>query len=160
MPHVLCTARHDKGEGSGTFDPQTLADRQAQRCIVENLRLLHPELRMVGEEGDLDPREAFISMEKPRDDLLDAEWHADQDLHVELSELCVWIDPLDGTKEFTEGRYEFVSTLIGISWRQKPVAGVISEPYAEGGRILWGCCVAPERQALPGVHVARSNGLE
>ena len=29
-----------------------------------------------------------------------------------LSELCIWVDPLDGTKEFTQGRYEFVSTLI------------------------------------------------
>ncbi|CAE7394622.1 Bpnt1 [Symbiodinium sp. CCMP2592] len=36
------------------FDPQTVADRQAQRCVVENLRALYgASLRVVGEEGDL-----------------------------------------------------------------------------------------------------------
>ena len=38
----------------GNFDPQTLADRQAQRCIVENLRAIYgSQLRIVGEEGEL-----------------------------------------------------------------------------------------------------------
>ena len=32
---------HDKGTGTGNFDPQTVADRQAQRCVVENLRALY-----------------------------------------------------------------------------------------------------------------------
>ncbi|OLP87813.1 hypothetical protein AK812_SmicGene30918 [Symbiodinium microadriaticum] len=46
---------HDKGSGTGNFDPQTVADRQAQRCVVENLRALYgASLRVVvGEEGDL-----------------------------------------------------------------------------------------------------------
>ncbi len=45
---------HDKGLGTGNFDPQTIADRQAQRCIVENLRAVYGmALRIVGEEGEL-----------------------------------------------------------------------------------------------------------
>ena len=45
---------HDKGLGTGNFDPQTIADRQAQRCIVENLRAIYGmSLRVVGEEGEL-----------------------------------------------------------------------------------------------------------
>lgn len=45
---------HDKGLGTGNFDPQTIADRQAQRCIVENLRAVYGmDLRIVGEEGEL-----------------------------------------------------------------------------------------------------------
>ena len=36
---------------------------------------------------------------------------------VQLSELVVFIDPLDGTREFVQGRLEAVQTLIGISWR-------------------------------------------
>lgn len=47
-------ATHDKGLGTGNFDPQTIADRQAQRCIVENLRAVYGmDLRIVGEEGEL-----------------------------------------------------------------------------------------------------------
>ena len=46
---VLKTTNHQ-----GNFDPQTLADRQAQRCIVENLRAIYgSQLRIVGEEGEL-----------------------------------------------------------------------------------------------------------
>ena len=122
------------------FDPQTIADRLAQRCIVENLREEYgSQLRVVGEEGDLESEENDdIIISKPMDHLLDEEWSEDQDLHLPISELCVWVDPLDGTKEFTEARYEFVSTLIGISRKNRPVAGVISEPYPSPGRILWG----------------------
>jgi len=68
-----------------------------------------------------------IIIKAPQEDLLDDEWH--EDVKIPLCELCVWVDPLDGTKEFTEGRYEYVSTLIGISCQGHPVAGIISEPY-------------------------------
>ena len=36
---------------------------------------------------------------------------------VDLKDICVFIDPLDGTKEFTVGNLEGVITLIGISYR-------------------------------------------
>ncbi|CAL1126977.1 unnamed protein product [Cladocopium goreaui] len=149
---------HDKGLGTGNFDPQTLADRQAQRCIVENLRAIYgSQLRIVGEEGELgveaDGEEIVIR--RPSETLLDQEWPGD--LRLPLAELCVWVDPLDGTKEFTQGRYEYVSTLIGISQNGHPVAGVISEPYSQGqpgpGRLLWGCCLRDSKGTVPGVHV-------
>ena len=34
----------------GVDDPQTVADRRAQYCIVESLRRAWPELTIVGEE--------------------------------------------------------------------------------------------------------------
>ncbi|CAK9072661.1 3'(2') [Durusdinium trenchii] len=147
---------HDKGLGTGVFDPQTIADRQAQRCIVENLRAVYGmDLHVVGEEGELGVEEEGedIVIREPMEDLLDGEWSEASDLHLPISELCVWVDPLDGTREFTEQRYEYVSTLIGISRQNRPVAGVISEPYPQPGRILWGCCQAPSNQPAPGVHV-------
>eukprot|EP00439_Symbiodinium_sp_Y106_P048181 s936_g6.t1 len=149
---------HDKGSGTGNFDPQTVADRQAQRCVVENLRALYgASLRVVGEEGDLGLEESGdgdpVEIREPAASLLsDVSGQRRhlllRDVVLPLSELCIWVDPLDGTKEFTEGRYEFVSTLIGISQLGQPVAGVISEPYnvdpkGSLGRILWGCCVDP-----------------
>ena len=37
------------GVEAGDFDPQTTADRRAQRCIVENLRAIYGSaLRIVG----------------------------------------------------------------------------------------------------------------
>ena len=125
---------HDKGSATGNFDPQTVADRQAQRCIVENLRALYgTSLRVVGEEGNLGLEDSAdgdpIEIREPSAALLHDVWLDSGDVVLPLSELCIWVDPLDGTKEFTEGRYEFVSTLIGISQLGQPVAGVIAEPY-------------------------------
>jgi 3'(2'), 5'-bisphosphate nucleotidase len=36
---------------------------------------------------------------------------------VDLKDICIFIDPLDGTKEFTVGNLEGVITLIGIAYR-------------------------------------------
>jgi len=147
----------DKGADAGTFDPQTVADRRAQRCIVEGLRAVYGnELRIVGEEGELGSDQAADAALADQH-LLDENWPEESDVQLSASELCVWIDPLDGTKEFVEGKYEYVSTLVGITCAGRPVAGVISEPYfsqAEDlrGRVLWGCCLLP-RSAGGGVHV-------
>uniref|UniRef100_A0A2I3HCM2 3'(2'), 5'-bisphosphate nucleotidase 1 n=1 Tax=Nomascus leucogenys TaxID=61853 RepID=A0A2I3HCM2_NOMLE len=61
-------------------------------------------------------------------------------------ELVVWVDPLDGTKEYTEGLLDNVTVLIGIAYEGKAIAGVINQPYynyeagpdAVLGRTIWG----------------------
>ena len=60
-------------------------------------------------------------------------------------QLVVWVDPLDGTKEFTEGLLDHVTVLIGLAWQGKSIGGVIHQPYfnyqnkgAELGRTTWG----------------------
>uniref|UniRef100_A0A5F8GCB6 3'(2'),5'-bisphosphate nucleotidase 1 n=1 Tax=Monodelphis domestica TaxID=13616 RepID=A0A5F8GCB6_MONDO len=61
-------------------------------------------------------------------------------------ELVVWVDPVDGTKEYTEGLLDNVTVLIGIAYEGKAIAGVINQPYynyQEGkdavlGRTIWG----------------------
>ncbi|XP_078212644.1 3'(2'),5'-bisphosphate nucleotidase 1 isoform X6 [Callithrix jacchus] len=61
-------------------------------------------------------------------------------------ELVVWVDPLDGTKEYTEGLLDNVTVLIGIAYEGKAIAGIINQPYynyeagpdAVLGRTIWG----------------------
>jgi 3'(2'), 5'-bisphosphate nucleotidase len=61
------------------------------------------------------------------------------------------VDPLDGTKEYTQGAdvAHEVTVLIGVSWNGKPIAGVINQPFFQDsskistsddftGRVLWG----------------------
>lgn len=62
-----------------------------------------------------------------------------------LLQLVVWVDPLDGTAEFTQGLLDHVTVLIGLAWQGKAIAGVVYQPYfnyqtpgAELGRTLWG----------------------
>ena len=66
-------------------------------------------------------------------------------LSLSLFKLLVWVDPLDGTKEYTQGpevSHE-VTVLIGVSWKGKPIAGVMNQPFYKRsdeilGRYLWG----------------------
>ena len=44
----------------------------------------------------------------------------------EIEDLCVWVDPLDGTLDFVKGDFENVTTLIGVSYKKEALMGVIS----------------------------------
>uniref|UniRef100_M3XYD5 3'(2'),5'-bisphosphate nucleotidase 1 n=1 Tax=Mustela putorius furo TaxID=9669 RepID=M3XYD5_MUSPF len=65
---------------------------------------------------------------------------------IKEEDLVVWVDPLDGTKEYTEGLLDNVTVLIGIAYEGKAIAGVINQPYynyqagpdATLGRTIWG----------------------
>jgi 3'-phosphoadenosine 5'-phosphosulfate (PAPS) 3'-phosphatase len=41
----------------------------------------------------------------------------------------LWVDPLDGTKSFSTGGTEYVTSLIGVSIKGRPRIGVIHKPY-------------------------------
>ena len=47
------------------------------------------------------------------------------------SDVTVWVDPLDGTREFVEGpeHWGAVTVLIGVAVKGVPVAGVIHQPF-------------------------------
>lgn len=82
----------DKGKN----DPQTEADRSAQRCIIASLSRQFPNVAIIGEEGssncevpsdwvvtDSDQEVLGIKLPKDLEDL-------------EEKDLCIWVDPLDG----------------------------------------------------------------
>jgi len=46
-----------------------------------------------------------------------------------LEDLTVWVDPLDGTKQFTNGHPERVTVLIGLALKGVPIAGVVHQPF-------------------------------
>jgi len=117
-------------EKTGINDLQTQADRSAQNCIVASLAAQFPELKVVGEEGEQDlsgvPDE-WIVKSQDKDAL---EMACPQRLSsVSLSQLTVWVDPLDGTKEYTQGLLDHVTVLVGIAVGTEAVAGVIHQPY-------------------------------
>jgi len=45
------------------------------------------------------------------------------------SDLCIFVDPLDATKEFVLGNAFCVITLIGIAEKGVPIAGVMYQPF-------------------------------
>ncbi|XP_032804042.1 3'(2'),5'-bisphosphate nucleotidase 1 isoform X2 [Petromyzon marinus] len=127
-------------------DLQTKADRLAQQSICTSLALKFPKLTIIGEE-DLPPGEVDAQMVEDgfMEEILGHKCPAEYE-NVKEEELVVWVDPLDGTKEYTEGLLDNVTVLIGIAYKGKAIAGVINQPFfnyqaGEGatlGRTVWG----------------------
>ncbi|XP_052275889.1 3'(2'),5'-bisphosphate nucleotidase 1-like isoform X2 [Dreissena polymorpha] len=117
----------DKG---GKNDLQTEADRSAQRCIIASLHKQFPNVAIFGEE-DLAPTT------KIPDDFIETEFDQDVLRHecpenlrnINNDDVVIWVDPLDGTKEFTEGFLDHVTVLIGIAVKGVATAGVINQPF-------------------------------
>ncbi|XP_072301587.1 3'(2'),5'-bisphosphate nucleotidase 1 isoform X2 [Eucyclogobius newberryi] len=133
-------------EKTGANDLQTLADRLAQQSICASLSKHFPKITIIGEED--------LTSEEVREDLIDSGQAEEifqktcpaEFTDVKEEELVVWVDPLDGTKEYTEGLLDNVTVLIGIAHRGRAIAGVINQPFynhqlgagAVLGRTLWG----------------------
>ncbi|XP_068198164.1 3'(2'),5'-bisphosphate nucleotidase 1 isoform X3 [Antennarius striatus] len=133
-------------EKTGANDLQTLADRLAQQSICASLSRRFPKVTIIGEED--------LPSEETSEDLIE-DGHSEEILQktcpaeysgLKEEELVVWVDPLDGTKEYTEGLLDHVTVLIGIAYGGKAIAGVINQPFynyqlgagAELGRTIWG----------------------
>jgi len=48
---------------------------------------------------------------------------------INYERLCAWIDPIDCTRGFINGNIEDVTILIGLSYDNKPLAGIICSAY-------------------------------
>jgi 3'(2'), 5'-bisphosphate nucleotidase len=135
---------------TGAKDLQTEADRRAQMSIVASLQnKFGKDLCIIGEED-----EYKLSTDVPPDYI---ETNVDKDVlsydskcpdllkDADKRDIVVWVDPLDGTSEFTEGLLDHVTVLIGIALRGTAVAGVIHQPFygydhlpvEKWGRTLW-----------------------
>ncbi|XP_051511455.1 3'(2'),5'-bisphosphate nucleotidase 1-like isoform X1 [Myxocyprinus asiaticus] len=155
-------------EKTGANDLQTLADRLVQKSICASLSRSFPKVTIIGEE-DL-PVEAVEEnlIESGQNSVILQKSCPNQYASLKEEELVVWVDPLDGTKEYTEAArvlyhpvyiqkpvhhhrtptrlLDHVTVLIGIAYGGKAIAGVINQPFynyqlgagASLGRTLWG----------------------
>ncbi|KAM9703849.1 3'(2'),5'-bisphosphate nucleotidase 1 isoform 1-T2 [Menidia menidia] len=133
-------------EKTGANDLQTLADRLAQQSICASLSRRFPKITLIGEEE--------LPAEEVQEDLIENR-QAEEILQkscpeefctLKEEELVVWVDPLDGTKEYTEGLLDNVTVLIGVAYGGRAIAGIINQPFynyqlgagADLGRTMWG----------------------
>ncbi|CAI5684106.1 unnamed protein product [Oreochromis niloticus] len=133
-------------EKTGANDLQTLADRLAQQSICASLSKRFPKITIIGEED--------LPSEETQEDLIEtgqSEEILQRSCPPEYSqlkeeEIVVWVDPIDGTKEYTEGLLDNVTVLIGIAYGGRAIAGVINQPFynyklgagTQLGRTMWG----------------------
>jgi len=121
----------------------TIADTRAQDAIVSSLRAMFPGVRIVGEEDESEPppsKEAITALEEVAP--LPASIRVPEGLaeSLTLADTCLWIDPLDGTIEFVRGNLHNVAVLIGVAVRDRPIAGVVHQPFVGGdaGTVTYG----------------------
>ncbi|GLH03546.1 Putative inositol monophosphatase 3 [Gryllus bimaculatus] len=129
----------------GKNDYQTEADRSAQQCIIKSLERQFPSITIIGEEEQSScdvPHEWIVTESEP--DILSLDCPEELQ-NIRDEEVVVWVDPLDGTSEFTQGLVDHVTVLIGIAVGDRSVAGIIHQPYYKNGkgancqgRTLWG----------------------
>lgn len=114
----------------------TEADSAAHIAIIGSLRKTwsgSASLRIIGEEDDSDHEDAitqFINNEKNQPlpkDLLDDDLGETND--IDTSEITIFVDPLDGTREFVEGRLSNCQVLVGIAIGGEAVAGAVGIPF-------------------------------
>jgi len=142
----------DKGNlgviDKGINDLQTRADRAAQLYIVSNLAKQFPKASIIGEESD-----ESLAEDKDLESLISSANAEGTDQFPEIltkdvsdeiksiseEDIVIWVDPLDGTAEFTQGLVEHVTVLVGITVNGSPVAGVVHQPFFKTtGRTIWG----------------------
>ncbi|RLN62445.1 hypothetical protein BBJ28_00005403 [Nothophytophthora sp. Chile5] len=130
----------NKAEGS--YDPQTVADRRSQQRLIHALRQAYPLLQIVGEEGELAPPgpEDVVACDLHALDRVAFEGgEAAQQRVLDWNDLVLWVDPLDGTKRFAAKKFDEVSVLIGIAYKQRPIAGIVHLPFhGKHGVTYWG----------------------
>ncbi|XP_019756459.1 3'(2'),5'-bisphosphate nucleotidase 1 [Dendroctonus ponderosae] len=134
-------------KGSYKNDLQTEADRSAQKCIVGTLSKLFPGVTIIGEEGPHNESEEISAdwIVTDLDDGVLASTCPSEFATLKPEDIVVWVDPLDGTLEYTQGFLDSVTVLIGLAVNGKAVGGVIHQPYYNfkeekdcKGRTLWG----------------------
>jgi len=138
----------DKG---GIKNLQTEADRSAQRCIMASLNKLFPKAHLIGEEEwdrekvqDVDPDWIETTLDESVMSHKDRE--PENLKNIKEEDVVIWVDPLDGTAEYTDGLLDHVTVLIGITVNGKSIAGVVNQPFynyqsgseAEYSRAIWG----------------------
>ncbi|UJR33448.1 hypothetical protein I4U23_020893 [Adineta vaga] len=155
----------------GHNDPQTKADRASQQLIISSLTKHFPQLTIRGEENiPLEKSAANSDIDEligcNLQEILQAPCPTEFQ-KLEEKDLVIWVDPLDGTREFTEGRLEGVTVLIGFATKGNAIGGIIHQPfYTDGqqrGRSVWGLVRSgvygkwqPNNSPLPGRIIAGS----
>lgn len=115
-------------------DYVTVADREAEIAIADELRRREPGVVVVGEEA------AFAD-----ESILDA---------VGVAEVCYLIDPIDGTRNFVQGRPDF-GVMLAECRRGEPVRSWLWQPVHQHAFVA----EAGAGATRDGVPLAKHRGL-
>ena len=159
------------------MDPRsalTEADLAAQAAIVSALGAAFPEVAVVGEEDENEdaapssPKKGANLRLDLIDDVLSSSGAVGEALgamEVDASDVTIFVDPVDGTREFVEQRLHAVQCLIGVAVRGRAVGGIIGLPFPEGdvssreACVVWGFAAPGAESGVLGVIGERGQQM-
>lgn len=133
---VVKGSKHDlkvivKGKTKeGLDDKVTPADRMSNCAMVAVLKSAFPTLTVISEEETTDCN----TNERLGDNLEPVDLN---DEIVDEKDLTIWIDPLDATYEYTHRLHQYVTTMVCVAFKGKPIIGVIHNPFLKNTSWAW-----------------------
>lgn len=133
---VVQASEHDlkvqsKGKTKeGLEDSVTAADYRSHCAMVASFRTIFPNLNVISEE-----QKADCDVNEKLDNSLESIDVSDE--FVEEKDLTVWIDPLDATHEYTQRLHQYVTTMVCVAVKGKPIIGVIHNPFLKNTSWAW-----------------------
>ncbi len=114
----------------GANNPVTDGDLLSHRAMYYGILKAFPGMSVISEEHDPQPIDMTLIPEVSKSDKeVDRIIRSGDDLVVPVADVDVWIDPLDATQEYTESLLHYVTTMVCVAVRGKPVLGVIHKPF-------------------------------
>lgn len=118
----------------GANEMLTDGDLESHKIIFYGFSKMYPEIKVVSEEHDNKPVDfnqiSGVNTKLPEvDDVI----HSDQSIPV--SDIAIWIDPLDATQEYTMSLTQYVTTMVCVVVKGEPKIGVINRPFT--GETVW-----------------------
>lgn len=127
-------------EGLAGKEIVTLGDQKSHDIITRGLNEVWPMLRTKSEEktqSNQDKGRVFRPLLKHPQITAKIQQRNEK---VNIEDVAVWIDPLDATKEYTEGGanpelLKYVTVMVCITVSDEPIASVIHQPFVKGKTI-------------------------
>ncbi|KAG7211387.1 hypothetical protein KM043_010675 [Ampulex compressa] len=112
----------------GVNDPVTAADYRSHCAMYHSLLEAFPKITVISEETSKNCNKVVVpDIKSSINDLNN--YDIGDDTVANASDITVWIDPLDATKEFTENLLHYVTTMVCVAVNGKPIIGVIYKPF-------------------------------
>uniref|UniRef100_A0A0K2SYR5 Putative inositol monophosphatase 3 n=1 Tax=Lepeophtheirus salmonis TaxID=72036 RepID=A0A0K2SYR5_LEPSM len=126
-----------KGEThEGANNPVTDGDMLSHRAMYNGILKAFPNIHIVSEESDPKPYDLDKIQMPPLRNTEVEEIISDGFYDIPIEDIDVWIDPLDATQEYTENLNKYVTTMVCVAIKGKPVLGVIYKPFEDV--LVWG----------------------
>ncbi|KAI6645801.1 PH domain leucine-rich repeat-containing protein phosphatase 2-like isoform X3 [Oopsacas minuta] len=127
-----------KGQtAEGAQEYVTQADRRSHQKIVGGLKRVWPNLNVISEERD---KVDFSNVKWPRMDRDEVKKFkispAETDF-VNITDLTIWVDPLDATQEYTENLLDFVTVMVCVAYKGYPLIGIVHLPFKMKTYFAW-----------------------